>query len=92
MVDEMIKWFVDILKPPYYKKMINAEVTHFTILIPIGEYINEGMVNLEALIEQQVEKATIRNGKEADVHVIDKVPEGSRGVTSTYTTLNAPPY
>ena len=41
--DEMIKWFIDNLKPPYYKKMISAHVTHFASLIPIGERIDEGI-------------------------------------------------
>ena len=27
MEDEMIKWFIDNLKPSYYKKMISAQVT-----------------------------------------------------------------
>ena len=43
MEDEMIKWFIDNLKPPYYKKMISAHVTHFASLIPIGERIDEGI-------------------------------------------------
>jgi len=44
------------------------------------------------MIEQQVKKATGYKGKEADVHMIEKRPKGLRGVTSTYTTLNAQPY
>ena len=43
MEDEMIKWFIDNLKPPYYKKMISAQVTHFACLILIGKRINEGI-------------------------------------------------
>ena len=43
MEDEMIKWFIDNLKPLYYKKMISAQVTHFTSLIPIGKRIDEGI-------------------------------------------------
>ena len=39
----MIKWFIDNLKPPYYKKMINAQVTYFANLIPIGECIDGGI-------------------------------------------------
>ena len=51
---EMIKWFIDNLKPPYYEKMISAQVTHFTSLILIGERIDMGIkskkiVDLEAL-------------------------------------------
>ena len=60
MVDKMIKWFIDNLKPPYYEKMISAHVTHFASLIPIGERIDKGIrskkiVNSEAfnsMIEQ----------------------------------------
>ena len=37
--NEMIKWFIDNLKPPYYKKMISTKVTHFASLILIGERI-----------------------------------------------------
>ena len=40
MENEMIKWFIDNLKPPYYVKMISPQVTHFTSLIPIGECID----------------------------------------------------
>jgi len=32
MEDEMIKWFIDNLKPPYHEKMISAQVTHFASL------------------------------------------------------------
>ena len=54
MEDKMIKWFINNLKPPYYEKMISAQVTHLASLIPIGECIDEGIrskkiVNLEAL-------------------------------------------
>ena len=54
MEDKMIKWFIDNLKPPYYEKIISAQVTHFASLIPIGEHIDEGIrskkiVYLEAL-------------------------------------------
>ena len=50
----MIKWFIDNLKSLYYEKMINAQVTHFANLIPIGECIDEGIrskkiVDLDAL-------------------------------------------
>ena len=43
MEDKMTKWFIDNLKPPYYEKMISAQVTHFTSLIPIGEHIDKGI-------------------------------------------------
>ena len=54
MEDEMIKWFIHNLKPPYYEKLISAQVTHFASLIPIRECIDEGIrgkkiVNPEAL-------------------------------------------
>ena len=41
MEDKMIKWFIDNLKPPYYEKMISAQVTHFASLILIGEHIDK---------------------------------------------------
>ena len=41
--DEMIKWFIDNLKPPYYEEMISAQVICFASLIPIGEHIDEGI-------------------------------------------------
>ena len=71
MEDEMIKWFVDNLKPPYYEKMSSAQVTYFANLIPIGEHIDEGIgskkiVNPEALnsmIENQVKKQSAIKGK-----------------------------
>ena len=44
------------------------------------------------MIEQQVKKATGRKGKEADVYMIDKAPEGPRHVIFAYTALNAQPY
>ena len=83
MEDEMIKWFINNLKPPYYEKMISAQVTLFVSLIPIGKRIDAGIRSkkivypeaLNSMIEQQVKKATSHKGKEADVHVIDKVPE-----------------
>ena len=43
MEEEMIKWFIDNLKSLYYEKMINAQVTHFANLIPIGECIDKGI-------------------------------------------------
>ena len=100
MKNEMIKWFIDNLKPPYYEKMISAQVTHFAGLIPIGERIDEGINSkkivdpeaLNSMIEQQVKKATSRKGKEVDVHMIDKVPAGLRGVTSAYTSPTTWPY
>jgi len=43
MENEMIKWFIDNLKPSYYEKMINTQVTRFASLIPIREHIDEGI-------------------------------------------------
>ena len=37
MENEVIKWFIDNLEPPYYEKMISTQVTHFASLIPIGK-------------------------------------------------------
>ena len=96
----MIKWFIDNLKPPYYEKMISAQVTHLASLIPIGECIDEGIRSkkivepkaLNSMIEKHVKKEIGRKGKEVDVHMIDKTLEGPRGVTSAYTTPNARPY
>ena len=98
--DEMIKWFIDNFKPPYYERMISAQVTHFASLIPIGECIDENIRSkkivdpkaLNSMIEQQGKTAISHKGKEDDVHLIDKTSEGSRGVVSTYTSLNARPY
>ena len=54
MEDEMTKLFIDNLEPPYYEKMINAQVTYFASQIPIRQLIDEGIkskkiVNPEAL-------------------------------------------
>ena len=62
----MIKWFIDNLKPPYYEKMINTQVTHFASLILIGERIDEGIKSkkvmdvesLNSMVEQQVKRMT----------------------------------
>jgi len=43
MEEEMIRWFIDNLKLPYYKKKIGAQVTYFASLTPIGERIDEGI-------------------------------------------------
>ena len=92
----MIKWFINNLKPPYYEKMISVQVTHFTSQIPIGKRIDEGIRSkkivdpeaLNSMIEQLVKKATSCKGKEADVHMIDKMLEGPRGVVSAYIAPN----
>lgn len=39
----MIKWLINNLKPPYYEKMINTQVTHFASLILVRERINKGI-------------------------------------------------
>ena len=100
MEEEMIKWFINNLNPPYYEKMISAQVTHFASLILIGKRIDEGIrskkiIDLDALnsmIEQQVKKATDLKGKEIDVHMIDKAPKRPRGVTSAYIAPTTRPY
>ena len=43
MENEMIKWFIDNLKPLYYEKIISTQVIHFASLILIGERIDEGI-------------------------------------------------
>ena len=51
MENEMIKWFIDNLKPPYYEKMIST---------PIGERIDKGikskkimdLESLSSMVEQ----------------------------------------
>ena len=45
--------------------------------------------DLNSMIKQQVKKAISHKGKKADVHMIDKAPEGPRGVISVYTVPNA---
>ena len=47
---------------------------------------------LNSMIEKHVKKETGHKGKEADVHMIDKMLKWLRGVTSTYTTPNVQPY
>ena len=93
----MIKWFINNLKPPYYEKMISVQVTHFTSQIPIGKHIDEDIRSkkivdpkaLNSMIEQLVKKATSCKGKEVEVHMIDKMLEGPRGVVSAYIAPNA---
>ncbi|KAK9997923.1 hypothetical protein SO802_017526 [Lithocarpus litseifolius] len=70
MEEEMIKWFIDNLKPPYYEKMISTQVPRFSSLIPIGERIDDGIktkkiIDLVALyykMEQQVMKMITEKG------------------------------
>ena len=103
----MIKWFIDNLKPSYYKKIISTQVIHFASLIPIGESlipigerIDEGIrskkimdpESLSSMDKQQVKKMTGHKTKEADIHMIDNASERSRGITSTYATPATRPY
>ena len=84
MENEMIKWFIDNLKPPYYEKMISTQVTHFASLIPIREHIDEGIrskkimdpKSLISIIKQQVKKMSGRKVKEANVHMVDNASKG----------------
>ena len=100
MENEMIKWFIDNSKPPYYKKMISTQVTHFASLIPIREHIDKGtrskkIVDLESLsfmVEQQVKKMTDRKTKEADVHMVDNASKRPTSITAAYATPTARPY
>ena len=48
--NEMIKWFIDNLNPPYYEKMISTQVFHFASLIPIGEHIEEGIRSKKIMV------------------------------------------
>ena len=73
----MIMWFIDNLKPSYYKKMISTQVTHFASLIPIREHIDEGIKS---------KKIVDLKGKEADIHMIARAPKSPRGSTSAYAT------
>ena len=100
MENEMIKWFINNLKPPFYEKMISTQVTRFSSLIPIGECIDEGIrsknimdtESLSSMVEQQVKKMTSRKTKEADVHMIDNTSERPRAITSAYATPVTRPY
>ena len=100
MENEMIKWFIDNLKPFYYEKMISTQVTHFASLIPIGERIDEGIrskkimgpESLSSMVEQQVKKMTVRKTKEADVHMVDNAQKRPRGTTSAYAATVVRPY
>ena len=74
---KMIKWFIDNLKPPYYEKIISAQVTRFPRLIPIGERIDEGIKTkkivdptiLYSLMEQQLKRSDAKV-EEGDVHMV----------------------
>ena len=100
MENEMIEWFIDNLKPPYYEKMINTQVTHFASLIPIRVRIDEGIrskkimdaESLSSMVEQQVKRMTSCKTKEADVHMVDNASERPRGVAPAYATPVARPY
>ena len=100
MENEMVKRFIDNLKPPYYVKMINTQVTHFASLIPIGERIDEGIrskkimdaESLSFMVEQQVKKMTSYKTNEANVHMVDNASKRPKGVASTNATLVARSY
>ena len=100
MENEMIKWFIDNRKPPYYEKMISTQVTHFASLIPIGERIDEGIrskkimdaESLSSMVEQQVKRMTGRKAKEANVHMGDNASERPKGVAFTYAPPATRPY
>jgi len=100
MENEMIKWFIDNLKPPYYKKMITTRVTHFASLIPIGERIDKGIrskkimdaKSISSMVEQQVKRMIGRKTKEADVYMVDNASKRPRGVASPYAPQVGRPY
>ena len=100
MENEMIKWFIDNLKPPYYEKMISTQVTHFASLILIGERIDEGIrsmkimdaKSLSSMVEQQVKRMTGHKTKEVDVYMVDNTSKRPRGVAPAYATPATRPY
>ncbi|KAL0011333.1 hypothetical protein SO802_006441 [Lithocarpus litseifolius] len=100
MENEMIKWFIDNLKPFYYEKMISTHVNHFASRIPIEELIDKGIRSkkivepepLSFMVEQQVKKMTECKTKEAYVHMVDNASERPRGITAAYATPVARPY
>jgi len=77
MENEMIKWFINNLKPPYYEKTISTQVTHFTSRIPNVERLNERIKTkkiidptiLYSLMEQQL-KGSDAKVEEGDVHML----------------------
>ena len=99
MENEMTKWFIDNLKPPYYKKMISTQVAYFASLILIGERIDEGIKSkkimdaesLSSMVEQQVKRMTGRTTKEADVHMVDNASKRPRGAPA-YAAPTTRPY
>ena len=84
MENEIIKWFIDNLKPPYYEKMVSTQVVHFASLILIGEHIDKGIRSkkimdansLSSMVDQQVKRMTGCKTKEADVHMVDNASKG----------------
>ena len=100
MENEMIWWFIDNLKPPYYEKMINTQVTHFPSLICTGEHIDKGIrskkimdpKSLSSMVKQQVKKMSGCRAKEAYLHIVDNASERPRGITSAYATPATRPY
>ena len=100
MENEMIKWFIDNLKPPYYKQMISTEVTRFASLILIREHIDEGsrskkimdVESLSSMVEQKVKRMTSHKTKEANVHMVDNASERPRGVAPAYVAPAAKSY
>ena len=81
MENEMIEWFIDNLKPPYYQKMTSTQVTHFASLIPIEEHIDEGIKSKKIMIG--------RKTKEADVHMVNNALERPEGVDPACATPTA---
>ncbi|KAK9996828.1 hypothetical protein SO802_021514 [Lithocarpus litseifolius] len=64
MENEMIKWFIDNLKSPYYEQMISTQVSHFASLIPIRERIDEGIkIAIEEIIESPTNSGSSDSGK-----------------------------
>ena len=73
--EEMIKWFLDNLKPPYYENMINVQVPYFANLISIGEPVDEGIISkktidlttLYSLMEQQFKESETKVSNERSI-------------------------
>ena len=82
MENEMTKWFIDNLKPPYYEKMTKC----------IDKGIRSKKImdveSLSSMIKQQVKRMTSRKTKEADVYMVDNASKRPKGVALAYAAPN----
>ena len=76
---EMIKIFVEMLKNPYFDRMIGLQLQFFVDLIPVGERIEDAVktkniVDMSALLAlaEQAAKKTSAKKKEGDVQMIER--------------------